>query len=363
MSVRVGLSFALLVTLIVSAISPVHDAAAANYNFSPKNGPPGTSVHVTVSGTPAKADLTVHGKASGFDADLCSFTTDNNGKGGCSFKVPHVSGTLSLTLTGPKVGSSDIGPFDVTNSGGGSGGGGGGHGSNSHHRNGGGNNNQGGANSKHGNGGSQSPPLISREKASCLLSVGGGFIEAVHSPLTATGQAFLGCVPRSQNPALGATLDVIRCGTTATAIPLGVIGLIAAAPEEAGGALLTAGQAAALAKLGLAIGDVALGGLETCDRIAMGLAPEEVRNFHSAPAENLGITPNTPLHVDQLPAADTVNQTNTSTNQAVQEIRASVQDRIDIPSSASVRDQQGNIRSQVCAKVPSNGAGGCPKGS
>lgn len=133
---------AVLIALVGTALTSPQTALAAKFNFSPKSGPPGTKVTVTVSGAPSGEDLTVTGNGNG----LCSIKINNSGDGSCTFSAPKGSGNLTLTITGPNVGSADIGTFKITKDNNG----GGGHGGNSH--NGGGNNKGNGKNNGGGNG-------------------------------------------------------------------------------------------------------------------------------------------------------------------------------------------------------------------
>jgi hypothetical protein len=107
--VHVVMIFAVVAAMIVF---PQDAAAQPGFNFSPKSGPPGTKVEVTVTGAPSGESLTVEGNGQA----LCSFTIGNNGAGGCAFTVPKGSGNISLTITGPNVGRADIGTFKVTDS-------------------------------------------------------------------------------------------------------------------------------------------------------------------------------------------------------------------------------------------------------
>lgn len=96
---------------VPSILWPANASAAAGFNFSPKSGPPGTKVTVSVTGAPAGESLTVEGNG----AALCGIKVGGNGSGECTFTVPKNSGNISLKITGDKVGSSDIGTFKVTN--------------------------------------------------------------------------------------------------------------------------------------------------------------------------------------------------------------------------------------------------------
>lgn len=117
---RLWLALAILAGLIAPIAVGVQDAAAASFKFSPKSGPPGTKVEFTASGLPSGENLTVEGKHKDLDGptSLCSFTSGNNGNGGCSFSVPKVApGKLTIEVTGEHVSRSDVGVFNVTREG------------------------------------------------------------------------------------------------------------------------------------------------------------------------------------------------------------------------------------------------------
>lgn len=106
----------LMLTLAVMAavaglgvLMPQNAAAEPAFDFKPKSGPSGTKVKLTATGLNPNEELTLEGNGKA----LCSFTSSNNGKGGCTFKVKG-SKDLKLTLTGSNVSRSDVGTFTVT---------------------------------------------------------------------------------------------------------------------------------------------------------------------------------------------------------------------------------------------------------
>lgn len=340
------LAFTLALALLGPMAFSPQVLAAPQFDFLPKSGPVGTKVKLDVAGAPSGEDLTVEGKGKGFNGKLCSITTDNHGVGGCSFNVPKVSGNLTLSVSGPHVSHSDIGTFKVTGSEGGGGG-------NDHNGN-----NHGGNTNRSNN----SPSIDDTVGCGLDLTKLGTSFTRVSFPKGKVGvlagltSAVLGCRKfNSQGRTLSPQVDqlITNLGCVGNAVEIGA-GLTA---ETAGTAALL-GLTATAIQLGFCANEK-LDEAEMAYLRAHGLLPNNV------PVEDLGPLPPGPIALPaaEAPDAGSATQPAAQNIQAAEDIRTAVEDRVDVPSAASVRDQQTDIRSQVCVNVPANGAGGCPSGS
>jgi hypothetical protein len=344
---------ALIFTVMAAMIGPMvfvpqGAAAKAAFNFSPKEGPPGTKVTVTVSGAPSDAKLTVEGNGK----SLCNINVGKNGKGNCTFSAPKGSGSVKLVITGDKVGHSDIGTFNVTES------------------NDGGNN--GGNNRPDANG------LLGCTIGVLKGAATSGAAKARLGVVEGAAGALLGCrglTPQGQNltPQEEALIKNLSCG-------FDTLGLVPATASAASAAALpvSAGLGARLFPIAGALLTGAQVGLCIAEKIDEAATADLIRrsgfNPHTIPtAEELGIPANTPLST--VPQQSTTVQPipqNVPTVEDIQvevrqgaptfgDVLESVNSRTSAPSATMVQNQQSNIRTnQVCPNAPANGAGGCP---
>jgi hypothetical protein len=321
---------ALIFILVAAMVGPLvlvpqNAAAQPGFNFSPKSGPPGTNVTVTVSEAPSGEKLTVEGNGKA----LCSFKTNNNGKGECTFIVPKGSGSISLELTGPKVGHSDIGTFNITQS----------------------NNGQKGGNNRKNN----SPAF--RDALWCGLSLVkagtkglGGVPEGLLNSAVGCRKVIPGTPPLS--PGEERTIRRVGCASSAVKLGLGIAALTGVETVGVG----------ALLGLGIGTTQLTICGITEAEEAAKeylrehGLDPDNI-----TPVEDLGPLPSGPssLPTSVVPNAGFTAQPAVQNIQTVEEIRTTVEQQVSAPSVDSIQEQQTEIRADVCASLPA-GAGGCP---
>lgn len=332
------------------ALLPQTAKAKPGYNFSPRSGPPGTKVKVTVSGAPAGAKLTVTGDGSA----LCSITVNNKGDGSCTFSAPKGSGSMKLTITGDKVdpGGTSIGTFKITKDNNGNGGGGG--------NNKKGNNNKGKNNNDNNNTGRGSrlhpippPPNIRVQKACDTAKCK----ELTNNAIQ--GAKIINCIDSGTNPfpltGLGCR-DLLPGGS-----PL---------PEEEERALKTAECLLDIAGAWSLPGLLLLGISGCGDLISrqtpippppLEVAPSfpmpdcmpsqigTVTDCAENPIQQRITTPEVPFDLDSTAPVPP----------SFDDVLNSIDSPTSDPSASMVQDRQGAIRGNVCAQLPA-GTGGCP---